>query len=130
MSESKLHGENLQKLIEVSRADNDALEFINDCIKSFEAYHASIMEMEFWLRLYDHKTLGREAYEDGLVSRDKARTSSHNAVLSSLRALNRMAERSGVEPIYDGMISEERPYRRLAANAVLAYLEEMIQERR
>jgi len=41
-----------------------------------------------------------------------------------------MAAKEGLELIYNGIVSEERPYRREVANAVLEYVEKVIRERR
>lgn len=44
--ETKLSVENLQNLIHASKDDRELLHFITDCLKSFEAYHHAIFEME------------------------------------------------------------------------------------
>lgn len=44
--------------------------------------------------------------------------------------LNRMASKAGVGPIYGGTVSEEMPYRRQVADAVLEYVESIISDRR
>lgn len=46
-----------------------------------------------------------------------------------VNVLNRMAKSQNLPPFYDGVVSEERPYRREVANAVLEYVEETILNR-
>ena len=60
---------------------------------------------------------------------DKTRTINHNALLTRVNILNRIAAEVNLPPFYDGIISEERPYRREVANAVLDYVQKIIVER-
>lgn len=129
MSEPKFHGDELKKLIETYRNDPEALEMIRDCLKSFSSYHAAIMEMEVWLKLYGYDNMDRAAYQDRRVSLDQARTVCHNAVISSVNILNRMASAAGVGLVYDGPVSEESPIRRQVGNGVLDWVEQVIRER-
>lgn len=129
MSEPNFHADMLEKLMAVYGDNPGALNMIRECLRSFSAYHAAIVEMEVWLKLYNYGNTDRADYQDKRVSLDKARTVCHNTVLSSMNILNRMAMQAGLEPVYDGTISEERPYRRQVANAALAYLEDIIRER-
>lgn len=122
--------DNLQALIQASRGDKELLHFIADCLKSFEAYHQAIYSMESWAQVYDYDVLEREEYQDTLTGLDKSRTVCHNALLGKVTVLNRMAERAGVGPIYSGTVSEEMPYRREVADAVLEYVESVVSSRR
>lgn len=40
-----------------------------------------------------------------------------------------MADKAGLDPVYDGVVSKERPYRREVANAVFEYIESIINSR-
>ena len=40
-----------------------------------------------------------------------------------------VAEKNELVPVYDGVVSEERPYRREVANAVFEYVEYLIKKR-
>ncbi len=60
---------------------------------------------------------------------DKARTRAHNAVLANVKLLNRLAENAGLAPVYEGTVSQERPYRREVADAVMAYIASVIEDR-
>lgn len=129
MSEYKFHGDVLKKLIEHYRNEPDALEMIHDCLKTFSSYHAAIMEMEVWLKLYGYDNMDKTSYQDRRVSLDQARTVCHNAVISSVNILNRMAAAAGVGTIYDGPVSEESPIRRQVGDGVLDWVAQTIRER-
>ena len=57
------------------------------------------------------------------------RTYNLNAVIAQVNLLNRMAEEASLPPFYDGVVSEERPYRRELADAVLAFINDVIIQR-
>ena len=119
----------LKELIYLSVDDRELLDMIYDALISFENYHAAIYEMETKVKLY-YGAMDSLDYRKMENELDKRRTSCHNAVLASVNMLNRMAEQKGIPPVYDGIVSEDRPFRREVANAILAYAEEVIRERR
>lgn len=123
--------DNLEKLITVKKAEGNTrhLKAISDFFKLASEYHAAILEMEAWMKLNDSTTLDREEYQAKRMELDKQRRSKHNLLLIQVSMLNRIANNAGLEPIYDGTISEDRPYRRQVANAVLAFIETLVQER-
>ncbi len=61
---------------------------------------------------------------------DKSRTTNHNSVLGNVNLLNRLANMNNLPPVYDGIVSHDRPYRREVANAVLEYVEKIVKSRR
>jgi len=69
-------------------------------------------------------------YRDKVTELDSSRTRKHNSILTGIKIMNRLAEKQNLEPVYDGVVSEERPYRREVANAVLEYVEQVIKDRR
>ena len=103
---------------------------IYDVLKGFEDYHKSIVEMEIQLKLYATGVLEREDYQSMVIELDKRRTMQHNSILTGVNILNRMAENCSLEPVYSGIVNTERPFRREVANAVLGYLESIIENRR
>lgn len=129
MSEPQFHADRLQKLIDHFRDAPEALEFICGCVQFFSDYHAAIVEMEFWLKIYNYDNLEKSIFQDQRVRLDRSRTTLHSVVISQVAALNRMAAAAGLEPIYDGTVSEERPYRRQIANGVLGYIEGLVRDR-
>lgn len=122
--------ENLQALVKASKEDKELLRYISDCLKSFEDYHRAIYTMESWAQIYDYGVLERLEYQDTLTGLDKSRTCCHNAMLDKINILNRMAAKAGIDPIYGGTVSQEMPYRRQVADAVLEYVESVVSGRR
>ena len=119
----------LHSLIEANSNDKEMLDIIFNCLNDFEEYHRRIFEMETKLVVYSDKTMSREDYIDTRENLDKARTVSHNAVIMDVKMLNRLAEKNNIPLIYEGSVSEEKPYRRELANAVLEYVESIIKNR-
>ena len=118
----------LKELVYLSFDDKELLDMIYDALISFERYHNAIYDMETKKKLYcgamdslDYRKMKNEL--------DKLRTACHNAVIANVAMLNRMAEQKGIPPIYDGVVSEDRPYRRELADAILGYVAGIINER-
>lgn len=120
----------LDKLISSYSEDSDMMNMIFDALKSFEEYHYAIYEMETKLKVFSYHNMAKEDYQDLVTGLDKRRTMLHNSVLTSVNILNRMAKQLELEPVYSGIVSEEKPYRREVANAVLEYVENIIKQRR
>jgi hypothetical protein len=119
----------INKLIEIYKGDKKFLDIIERSISTFEEYHNTIFKMELWMKIYSKSITGEE-YKDNVSKLDKMRTVNHNSVIANVNLLNRLAEKNGLQPVYDGIVSEERPYRREIANAVLDYVESIIKNRR
>ena len=122
-----LNRESIEKLLLLYRDDPVTLKFLGDIFDSFEEYHQAVFREQLGRLLYAAEDA--DAYRDRIVSLDRARTVHHNSVIANVGILNRLAEKNGLAPVYDGVVSEERPYRREVANAVFAYLEEIINNR-
>ena len=101
----------------------------NDALSGFEEYHRRIYEMEMKLKVYSAKCMEAEVYRDMRETLDRSRTNQHNIVIMDVGMLNRLAKNENILPVYEGVVSEERPYRREVANAVLEYIESIIKER-
>ena len=121
--------ETIRKLIAAFRNDSEMLELLEDALHSFQEYHAAIYTLELKKQLYAAGGMEADAYRAIVTELDRARTSHHNAVLVQVNVLNRMAKSQNLPPFYDGVVSEERPYRREVANAVLEYVEDVILNR-
>lgn len=70
-----------------------------------------------------------EVYRSEVAALDRNRTVKHNTVLTFVNILNRMAAAEGLAPVYDGKVSEDKPFRRQVADAVLAYAQTVIENR-
>ena len=95
----------------------------------FESYHASIYELEIKKRLYSSGAMEADTYRELIPRLDKTRTYTHNALLTQVNVLNRIAAEASLPQVYDGIVSEERPYRREVANAVLDFVQQIILNR-
>ena len=115
--------EAIEQLIVFAENDNFSLEIIRGCLKSFEEYHKAVFEHEIARRLMASTFGDAVEYRSRIESLDRARTACHNSMISNVRILNRMAENNGLPLIYDGVVSEEQPYRRELADAVFEYIE-------
>lgn len=96
---------------------------------SFEQYHKAVFDDQMFQIIYGGGTLEGNEYREGRTSVDRTRTIHHNSVITHVNVLNEMAINAGFEPVYDGIVSEERPYRRQVANAVFEYIESVINNR-
>ena len=123
-----LNGEVLEALFRHYAGDDEGQAFIEECILSFETYHNAVFREQLFRRVYGGAT-DPDHFRDELTERDRNRTVHHNAVIANVAILNRLAGQAGLDPVYDGVVSEERPYRRQVADAVFAWVEAVINER-
>lgn len=126
---ASVNNDTLNGLIRHFKDDKDDLGMIVKAIETFEAYHQAIYRLEITRRLFSCNAIDAESYRAETVERDRSRTVNHNAVIAQVGFLNRLAEEAQLPPFYDGVVSEERPYRRELANAVLEFVENVIRER-
>ncbi len=124
-----LNKETVNKLIELNKNDLESLEFIRSCIDSFEVYHRAVFDDQMFQTVYGGSAMDADEYRELRSSVDRTRTVHHNGVIANVNILNRMASRAGLDPVYDGIVSEERPHRRLVADAVFEYVEDIIDNR-
>lgn len=124
-----LNKETIKELIKLNKNDRDSLDFIGSCIRSFEDYHKAVFDDQMFQIIYGGGALDGDEYRERRSSVDRTRTICHNGVISNVNILNRMACKAGIEPVYDGVVSEERPYRREVANSVFEYIENIINNR-
>ena len=125
---SVINKESIKKLIEINKNDVDTLDFIKSFFDSFIEYHHAVYEDQIFPIIFGGAIDG-EDHRDRRSSLDRTRTICHNSVISNVGILNRMAKNAGLMPIYDGIVSEEKPYRREVANAVFEYIESIINNR-
>ena len=125
----RINSDVLNQLIVYFKDDADETGMIASAIESFEDYHRAIYKLEITRRLFACKAIDADAYRTEATERDRSRTVNHNAVLAQVNYLNRLAEEACLQPVYGGIVSEERPYRREVANAVLDFVQEVILNR-
>lgn len=118
----------LSQLIQQSKEDPELLEYIHKALMSFADYHSAVIAEQIYPVIYGG-SIDPDTYRNERAALDKRRTTTHNAVIANVSLLNRMAESFGVAPIYPGIVSEDRPYRRYVADAVFAFLGSVIDQR-
>ena len=124
-----LNAESINKLFAVHKDNPEIIKFLQSALDSFEDYHRAVFDEQMFSALYGNSTMDSEAFREQCMALDRKRIIYHNSVISNVCILNRMAKNAGLPLIYDGIISEDRPYRREVANAVFAYIEKIINNR-
>ncbi|MBQ9326866.1 MAG: DUF3232 domain-containing protein [Clostridia bacterium] len=119
----------LEQMMSFYRDDDDAMGLIHDALHAFEKYHTTIYSLETQKKMYARGAMTTETYRETIPDLDRARTLAHNTVIMDVRILNRLAQKAGLSPVYEGTVSEERPYRRELADAVLSYVSGIIENR-
>ena len=120
------NSETVKSLLSACSGDSEMTELILDALESFEKYHQAIYTLELKRMLYTCGAMDTEVYREEIPRLDRIRSDRHNAVISNVRLLNRLAEQHNLKPFYEGVVSEERPYRTQLADAVLLYVREII----
>ena len=124
-----INAETIAKLLLIYRDDRETVEDIENALMIFENYHKAIFDLEIKKRLYASGAMEADEYRELIPMLDKTRTYAHNALLTQVNILNRIAAEANLPPVYDGVVSEERPYRREVANAALDYVRGIILNR-
>jgi len=124
-----LNAETIWKMLQFFRDDQETVETIEHALMLFESYHKLIYELEIKKKLYSNGAMEADTYRELIPRLDKTRTYTHNALLTQVNVLNRIAAEASLPPVYDGIVSEERPYRREVANAVLDFVQQIILNR-
>ena len=127
--ENKISTETLNNLISRYKDDTEMLDIITGALDSFEKYHQAIYKLGIQRKLFTQGAMSTETYRVLIPDLDSVRTRNHNALLSDVRLLNRLAEQNGLSPFYDGPVSEERPIRTWVADAVLDFVRQVIKDR-
>lgn len=128
-SKTVLNTDSLSKLFLVHRENQDVLKFLKNSIDSFEEYHRAVFDEQLFPVIFRNGAMDADEYRDQCMALDRKRTVHHNSVIANVSILNRMAQNAGLPPIYDGVVSEEHPYRREVADAVFAFIEGIINNR-
>ena len=124
-----VNNETLNSLLGHFRDDQEDIAAIVHAMETFEDYQNAIYRLEITRRLFSCNAIESETYRSDTVERDRLRTYNHNAVIAQVNLLNRMAEEASLPPFYGGVVSEEKPYRRELANAILDFIWEVIVNR-
>ena len=125
----KVNPDVIKALLSTNANDQELIELILDCLESFESYHKSIYTMELQRRLYLYGAMDSDTYREKIPYLDQVRSANHNSVINNVRILNRLAEQAHLAHFYDGIVSEERPYRTELADAILDFVRDIIDSR-
>ena len=79
--------------------------------------------------MFARGAMSSEAYRSMIPELDSVRSKNHNAMLSEVNLLNRLARQNNLPLFYDGEVSEEKPIRTWVADAVLEYVQQVIDDR-
>ena len=121
--------DSIKALIEDYKNDSEVISMVYEALLSFESYHDAIYKMTLFMKLYDCHNMSTEQFQDELSELGRMRTVCHNAVISHIGIMNRLCQQNSIPPVYDGVVSEERPFRIEIADAVLAYVEDIVKNR-
>ena len=124
-----VNNETLKALISRHANDQELIDILTDALESFEAYHQAIYTLELNRKLHLHGAMDSETYREEIPHLDRIRTTRHNAVISNVRLLNRLAEQDGLQPFYGGTVSEDHPYRTQLADSILLFVRGIIENR-
>lgn len=127
--ENTINQQSLSQLIQQSRKDPELLDYIHKALLSFSDYHAAVIAEQLYPMVYSGGAADSDLYRAERAALDKRRTTAHNAAIANVNLLNRMCASFGIAPVYDGVVSEDRPYRRYVANAVFDFLTHVIDSR-
>lgn len=79
--------------------------------------------------VFNGRSIKDESFREEYPAMHRVRTTCHNAVIANVSILNRLADQAGLPPVYDGTVSEKRPYRTELADAILALVADVITNR-
>ena len=120
----------LSALIGKCKGDRAVLDFIYKVLLDFKNYHRAVFKHECIMNVFGNSScMERSEYQDMVSSADQNRRLSHNSLLAMVNAINRLAIKNGLPPFYNGIVSEEKPYRREVADAVFALMQTIVDER-
>lgn len=126
----ELNGKTMRALVLIAKEDAVLLDMMIDVCRDFMKYHNAIIELEAYAGLHDYGNTDRDKYRTEYEELDATRSRCHEAVLQDVQVLNRLAAANGLEPVYDGVLSREQPYRRQIADAVIGFLKDIVMDRR
>lgn len=105
-------------------SSTEDLSFLHESLLAFSKYAAAIYQLEVYMILN-----GKDADPDERESLDKVRTHAHESVIRHIEPLNGFCKKYGIPPVYAGTVSEARPFRVEIADAVLSYVNDVLEKR-
>lgn len=96
-----MYKEKYINLINAWGEDEEAVDLIQSTVSVFPGYVAAVYEMETKLPYLSRHVKGEE-YKERYSALDQERSRRHEAAISGVKTLNRLAEQVGVEPLFTG----------------------------
>ena len=96
-----MYKEKYINLINAWGDDEEAVDLIQTTVLAFPGYVAAVYEMETKLPYLSHHVKGEE-YKERYSALDQERSRRHEAAISGVKTLNRLAGLVGVEPLFTG----------------------------
>lgn len=122
---SEINEVSIQELFNLIKEDPDGTSFVRESLQTFSTYSAAIFRMEMY-----KLTQGVDPSEASELSRlDESRSRAHDAVIAGVENLNYVCDKNKIPPIYNGTVARERPYRVEIADAVLLYVQKVMENR-
>lgn len=121
----KLNAESLTRLYKTGNMD--IMDSVEKALEAFSSYHSAIYKLENVMRLslYSNDNDIKHTIE----SLAQRRTAAHNAVITYIKIINRICEQQSLPLVFEGIVSEDRPYRTELADAVLDFVETVVKNR-
>ncbi len=110
--------EKVKEIAEKYKEDFEALDLIADCLESFENYVNAVNHMEKSIVILRFR-LEPEAFRAAVENLDKGRRNSHNALISSVKILNRFCTTTGLTPFYTGDVTDRVEVAEFAKDVVI-----------
>ena len=92
----------ISNLINACKDDSDMVEFLGDQFGTFGDYVNIVARMEYSVRILMATKDDTEAFQSAVKELDNSRRIYHNAAISACNILNRLSEKFGLEPFFDG----------------------------
>ncbi len=93
------------QLIKVCGNDAELLDFVEMSMNKMTAYVAKVAYMEYALPLYNARYEGQEL-RDKVQALDENRRIAHEAAISAVTSINRLAQSLNVEPLFKGDVTD------------------------
>jgi len=93
--------EEFLNLVKACEKDEDLLDFVEMAMNTITKYVARVTHMEYALPIYKARYEGQEL-RDKIQTLDELRRSAHEAAISAVKSMDRLAKKLHVKPMYTG----------------------------
>ncbi|MBE6640506.1 MAG: hypothetical protein E7619_02860 [Ruminococcaceae bacterium] len=98
----RINGSVISRLAELYGDKKISQKLLFESVKSFSDLGNAVFCLKCKTAVFSSAAMGEDAYSTTIVQAEKAVISAKKAVTSAVIALNRMAERAELEPVYEG----------------------------